>query len=57
MKVKFIKVLDDRSGTTSSGHDWRDVQFLCETTEERPRKIALNSKGLDLQNEALGFFM
>ncbi len=45
MKVKFIKVLDDRSGTTSSGHDWRDVQFLCETTDERPRKIALNSKG------------
>lgn len=44
MKVKFIKVLDDKSGTTANG-TWRDVQFLCETMDERPKKIALNSKG------------
>ncbi len=44
MKVKFIKVLDDKSGTTANG-TWRDVQFLCETIEERPKKLALSSKG------------
>ena len=44
MKVKFIKVLDDRSGEGKNG-TWRDLQFLCETMDERPKKIALNSKG------------
>lgn len=44
MKVKFIKVLDDRSGETANG-TWRDLQFLAETIEDRPKKVALNSKG------------
>lgn len=44
MKVRFIKALDDRSGEGKNG-TWRDLQFLVETVEERPKKIALNSKG------------
>ncbi len=44
MKVKLIRVLDDKSGTTANG-TWRDVQFLVETIEDRPKKLALSSKG------------
>lgn len=44
MKLKFIKILDNRSGETANG-TWRDVQFLAETIEDRPKKLALNSKG------------
>lgn len=43
MKVKFIRVIEDKTGEGKNG-PWRDLQFLCETTDERPKKIALNSK-------------
>lgn len=46
MKVRLIKILDKREGTSAAGNDWINVQFLVEDIQrDKNKDVALKAFG------------